>query len=513
MLLRQAPINPPPLRFVVAVVLSRMVQLKSSRRKATPSSLFKLKILKYSSVALVVLYSFFRLSQKSNTTPISSVRKAVSSDGANKYPYIGATYDEDGEPLSSTSSSDLLPNVVFTPDNVLNGKLDRYVSLPVFDDNVTYENIQERVQKSIARKVDLPFGLMHQGMPPGKDAVMGLATYGDDDVEVFRKLVGSLRTSGFDGHIILGVTPSIKDNVKSYLMKMDVTFYGIEKVTCDKSITDGEDGTNVRNTCAKGTDNLTIEKGRFEMSRQWLHACKECTGWVLLMDTRDIFFQQPPFTGMPPPDKSPYDLLLIEEIAPHSLPKRDNPRTGVTKLSDGWYQGSDGGCYGHNFHNKYQDRAILCSGTIIGNRRGIDRFIAVFVDEFLENYKKPNQICKGSETPDQLILQPMYYSGYFGDVERTRTSPWGTGPVNTIGVPCVRSGVHSSLDLTDFDKDSGFILNPNLKDGHPMRVAPIVHQYDRCHGWIHDYFQKYDKELFGGPVDQQNPVSWKVKSA
>ena len=89
----------------------------------------------------------------------------------------------------------------------------------------------------------------------------------------------------------------------------------------------------------------------------------------------------------------------------------------------------------------------------------------------------------------------------------------GDWAVNTIGVPCVRSGEHSSLDLTDFDKDSGFILNPNLKDGHPMRVAPIVHQYDRCHVWIQDYFQKYDKELFGGPVDQQKPVSWKVKSA
>ena len=59
------------------------------------------------------------------------------------YPYIGATYDEDGELLSSTSSSDILPNVAFTPDNVLYGKLDQYVSLPVLDDNVTYDNIQE----------------------------------------------------------------------------------------------------------------------------------------------------------------------------------------------------------------------------------------------------------------------------------------------------------------------------------------------------------------------------------
>ncbi len=70
---------------------------------------------------------------------------------------------------------------------------------------------------------------------------------------------------------------------------------------------------------------------------------------------------------------------------------------------------------------------------------------------------KPNHMCKSSEMPDQLILQPMYYSGYVGNIERTRTSPWGAGPVNTIGVPCVRDGVLSSLDLTWLDKGSGLI--------------------------------------------------------
>lgn len=95
----------------------------------------------------------------------------------------------------------------------------------MLDENVTYEKIQDRVKKSIARKVDEPHGLMHQGTPPGHDAVMGLATYPEDDVEVFRKLVGSLRTAGFDGHIILGVTPSISDRVKSYLIKMDFLWY------------------------------------------------------------------------------------------------------------------------------------------------------------------------------------------------------------------------------------------------------------------------------------------------
>jgi len=423
---------------------------------------------------------------------------------------IGATFDDDGELLISPGSKLPLQNNIFTPQHVLDGRLYDYVSLPVFDENVTYENIQERVKKSIARQVGEPCGLMHQGTPPGHDAVMGLATYHQDDVEVFRLLVGSLRTAGFDGHIILGVTPFISDKVKSYLIKMDVTFYGVDKVPCDESITDGGEG-GVRNTCAKGVEYLTVEKGRFEMSRQWLHACKLCTGWVLVMDTRDIFFQRPPFAGMPPPDKSMYDLLFIEEIAPYSQPKQGNPRTDVTSLHNGWYQGSDYGCYGHNYHVRYPDRAILCSGTIIGNRKGIDRFLAVFVDEFLENMKKPNLICKSSETPDQLILQPMYYSGYFGDIERTRTSPWGAGPVNTIGVPCVRSGVHSSLDLTEFDKDSGLILNPNVKDDHPMRVAPIIHQYDRCHDWIHPFFRKHDMELFGGPLEQQKNLTWTVE--
>lgn len=407
-----------------------------------------------------------------------------------------------------------MPEILFTPEHVLDGKLDEYVSLPVFDDNVTYQFIQDRVKKAIARKVDKPLGLMHEGIPPGRDAVMGLASYkGGGDI--FRTLVGSLRTSGFDGHIILGVHPSISDDDQAYLAKMDVTFYAIEMVPCDKSISDG--GTDgVRNSCSRGIEHLTIEKSRFEMSRQWLHACKSCTGWVLAMDTRDILFQRPPFTGMPHPDKSPYDLLFIEELAPYTQPQRDNPRTYVPTVSNGIYQGNEGGCYGHHYHQKYPERAILCSGTIIGNRRGMDRFLAVFVDEFLENNNKANPKCKAADTPDQLILQPMYYSGYFGEFERTRTSPWGAGPVNTIGVPCVREGIHSSLDLTEFDTETGLILNLNVKDGHPMRIAPIVHQWDRCHDWIHPFFNDHDKDLFGGrhtPLDQVKSVPWKVDEA
>ena len=406
--------------------------------------------------------------------------------------------------------------VYHTPETVLAGKLDQYISLPVLDDNVTYKDIQARVRRAMARKVNTPLGLMHKGNPPGHDVVMGLASF-DPALQIFRILVGSLRQSGYDGHIILGVRPEIPKDEQEYLKKMDVTFYGLETFDCDESITDSTaEYSVVRGKCAKGVEYLTLEKARFALSRQWLHACKECTGWALTMDTRDLFFQAPPFIGMPPPDKSPYDLLFIEEATPYTQPDKPNKRPHITVLSDSVYQGSDEGCYGHHFHKKYPDRAVLCSGTVIGNRKGMDRFLAVFVDEFLENSVKNLTICRTGETPDQFVLQPLYYSGYFGEFERTRTSPWGTGPINTIGIPCADDRdrpniVYGSMDLTEFDAATGLILNINLKDGDPARIAPVVHQFDRCSPWIDKFFEKYDEKLFGGintPLDQVIPVPW-----
>jgi hypothetical protein len=97
-------------------------------------------------------------------------------DGLAISPATGVTFDYDGE-LFSSPGSNLSPQIVFTPQHVLDGRQNYYISLPVLDENVTYEKIQDRVRKSIARKVDEPHGLMHQGAPPGRDAVMGLATY------------------------------------------------------------------------------------------------------------------------------------------------------------------------------------------------------------------------------------------------------------------------------------------------------------------------------------------------
>jgi hypothetical protein len=66
-----------------------------------------------------------------------------------------------------------------------------------------------------------PPGMMHTATPVGKDCVMGLASY-SAAMKIFKWMVGTLRFSGYDGHIILGVHPQISQAEREYLIKHQV---------------------------------------------------------------------------------------------------------------------------------------------------------------------------------------------------------------------------------------------------------------------------------------------------
>ena len=96
---------------------------------------------------------------------------------------------------------------------------------------------------------------------------------------------------------------------------------------------------------------------------------------------------------------------------------------------------------------------------------------------------------------DQWNMNYLYYTGKFGYYDRTTSLPWGTGPVLTIGKPCVNNQLpnpnHSQNDMVEFDNVTGFILNNWEKDGSKARIAPVVHQFDRCHRWILPFFSRH----------------------
>ena len=400
--------------------------------------------------------------------------------------------------------------ITFTPEEFQAGHLDKYINLPNQPIDPTTD---ERVRTLMEQSVPLPAEtLVHQApIPPSPNAIVGLASY-PQFMEGWRKLVGSLRFNGYHGHIIVGVHPNIPEEEREYLNKMGVTYYAVETSNCSKSILNEEkeeDTSNkVRSVCSRGLTDLKLEWGRYEMARRWIHACESCTGWSMVIDTRDIFFQSDPFVSLGNNaieeennnnGITHHDLLFVEEVASFTNPLPHTPHRAVNIGQSLRYKYHVEPCYGKANVNVQEliHRPMLCSGTVIGTRDGIHRFLSVLVDEFRRNNAK-GPMCRSPVTTDQWTMNYLYYKGKFGFVHQTKTLPWGTGPVLTVGKPCVNSGLkkdgQSQKDMMEFDKND-FILNPHEPDGSLARIAPVLHQWDRCRGWMRPWMDKH-QDLF-----------------
>jgi hypothetical protein len=139
---------------------------------------------------------------------------------------------------------------------------------------------------------------IHEGGAIGHNSIIGLALY-NNFLSGFRRLVGSLRATGYNGQILLGVNPKLPKEEFEYLKRNNVTLYGVTTADCSASALNShhEHGI-IRGKCSEDIPDLKLEWGRFEMARRWLHECELCTGWSLLIDTRDIFFQADPVTSL-----------------------------------------------------------------------------------------------------------------------------------------------------------------------------------------------------------------------
>ncbi len=445
----------------------------------------------------------------------------------------------DGRATTTTAS--------FTPHEFLAGRHEKYVNLPVprasngGEGGTSIDRRDVEVRRLMMEDVPPPSeALLHRSpIPPGNDAILGLASYPKFETG-WRRLVGSLRNAGYDGHVILGVNPNIPRVEREYLDRMGVTYYAVEVVECDPSILDdakgggeedggegggkeekekGKGANAVRARCSGGLDDLKLEWGRYEMARRWLSACESCTGWTMVLDTRDVFFQSDPFASLGNVKYATHDLLFVEEISDHTntLPS-SRPHRATNIGNSHRFTRHTVPCYGEDVVRAHElsNRPMLCSGTVIGSRRGMHRFLSVLVDEFRGNNRKGRPECRSPRTTDQWTMNHMYYRGQFGSINTTRTLPWGTGPVLTIGTPCVDSSIDirsrtGRKDLMSFDPISGLILNPHEMDGSPTRIAPVLHQYDRCREWINHWLEEHGSLFSSGDgvrLEDEPAVSW-----
>ncbi|GKY97194.1 hypothetical protein MPSEU_000677800 [Mayamaea pseudoterrestris] len=260
--------------------------------------------------------------------------------------------------------------------------------------------------------------------------VMGMAT--GYDLRIYQQFVGTLRKTGYKGHIILGVSPDVSPEILAYFEYRNVTPKLLQYVNCTYSIParTGEDATNPhvreRTTCAYPYHDIKVRWSRFPLARDWLRDCDTCTGPVLIMDVRDSYFQRDPFGEGSPPVKG---LQVYEEY---------KTQTTMHWLAK-WPIET---CKGVVF-----DKPMLCSGTTTGTREAVIQYLDAMYQEMQAWIMDP-KCWFPINGDDQSIHNYLYYSG---KLPFATAVPMLTGQsiVNTVGVLGAQSVEHHVKEMSE----------------------------------------------------------------
>lgn len=300
------------------------------------------------------------------------------------------------------------------------------------------------------------YGIKHQG----GDAIFALAC--KYPKLFFQRFVGSLRKFGYDGDIVLAVSPpdQMKPGLGNYLKETKVVAYPFE-VDCE-----GPDNCKLKDEFLGYPDPRpfrTFANIRYALYEYWLRYYSE-QSYILILDFRDTFFQGNPFQSWGPvASRVPrYELQVYAE-------NYKVKNIGKCVFNSMWV----GRCFSPEALAAIKHLPVICSGSTLGSYPAI-RF---YVNKMLTSMDTVQCWKKGIES-DQGYQNYLFHNGHFNTPEGNATmNAQGHGVVNTIGamngyrVPKDQKG---PLDTFWKIRDAqGFVLN---YDG--TRSA-CVHQWDR----------------------------------
>jgi len=297
--------------------------------------------------------------------------------------------------------------------------------------------------------------------------VMGMAT--GYNVGVYKRFVGSLRKSGYKGHIILVIADDPARGVVDYLSSKGVTMKTLKKVPCTTKIFD--EGEKVSGhakevaTCAHPYPDIKIRWGRFPLLRDYLQECETCTGPVLVTDVRDAFFQRDPFGDGAPVIRG---LQVFQEAK-------------FQKTTHWLVKGPVSKCKGLVI-----DDIMLCSGTTIGTREAILEYLGIMHQEMSEWMKNPKCCCNKMNGDDQSIHNYLFYTGRFPNAT---SIPNRFGIVHTVGKQAaeIYKAHEKNLVRSRGDKDLAKVVPfPGTKDGENPWLGPEFDLVDN-EGFFMDY--------------------------
>ena len=284
-------------------------------------------------------------------------------------------------------------------------------------------NDEQAVKKNIKKDYITDEKQQHNSMTTSashwdssKSAVLGLAS--GYSRYVYEGFVGSLRATGFSGHIILAIAKDAPPDVISYLTEQNVTMKHVEKAekcTYDGAI--GDKGTPIDMNkshewkCPKDYPDYKITWARFLYYRDWLNDCPSCTDGIMLTDVRDAFFQRDPFAAAV--ERNQVHPLMVFEETPDQTTEHWLADWPVTTCRE----------------HKLGKKPMLCSGSVMGSREGILDYIDVMEEEF--KYWMQREKCRfDNRGDDQSIHNYLYYTNRF---KNAVSIPHRQGPIHVVG--------------------------------------------------------------------------------
>lgn len=392
-------------------------------------------------------------------------------------------------PIPSLKSKD--GKVLFNPEMFRTGDKTRYVNKPL-----DCEGCTEYIRKAIGRVIPKPANLKYEAENTGNDVIVSFLPKSYMITRDQKRLIDSLRHTGYDGHVILGVKEDLPVEHMRYLKSKNVTVYTVDFGKCQAPTSKYLTNKGKPPECYSSLPTLPMEWGQYELARQWIRACSECTGRVLLaLDGIDTFFQTNPFDYV---EGRTEDLFFSEELAAHTNPFYYDPlkldvRHGM--LNNKNFAAMMNRCYmKFRLKDLGNHRPLLSPSAVLGSRSGVDRYLALMVGELTKNVD--NGSCRYPSINDAGIMNYLYYSGYFGSSETVATQPWGHGIFQNLDRPCRNpflssGGGKSQLDMVRFDFNStGYIANRyEINEDGSYRAAPVIHKYENCDKWVKAYLK------------------------
>ena len=194
-------------------------------------------------------------------------------------------------------------------------------------------------------------------------------------------------------------------------------------------------------------ENVHIVNYRFKLYYDYLLENVNIYNLIFLCDSRDVLFQKNIFLH---PIISNYDLYLFEEESRHITVDRCKFNTLYIEKS------------GLHINHLVYNKNILCVGTILGNYKGILRYLEEF-NKLLFSIDESRRIYYGT---DSGINYNIIYGNLLDDL-KIYVSNNKDNLVYTLAFP-----IH--LNLINYDT-----LIQNNKITYNNKIVYCVHQYDR----------------------------------